>query len=96
MVTGNYGVKLATRGSQENRVRGERSSHVDIVNTTTGLNSRNYFRSLLNSKESAFGAVGIQSCDRQTRSLNTPSLQFAVGEVNDFYNQISFHHSDCF
>src|SRR5687767_9076280 len=72
MITGDNCIKFASRRTQKYCISRERSAHIDIIHAMASLDSRNYLRRFLDTKETSFGAVWIQRSYRQARSFDTP------------------------
>src|SRR5688572_3299127 len=66
---------------------------IDVV-APTRINRRHNLRRFFHAEESAFSAVRVEGRDGDTRLLNSPTLQFAVRQIDSAHNAIAFDESD--
>ena len=74
VITSDDAVKLSARRPEKNRIRRNRSLHIQIIDTVTRLNCRNHLGRFFDAKQSALGAVGVQGRQGKPGPFNTPSV----------------------
>src|SRR6478672_10459142 len=68
--------------------------NIDIVHATSRFNSRGYLRSFFHSKQSALGAVRIESSHCKSRTFHAPTLQLTVCQIDHPHETITLNHAD--
>src|SRR5689334_3236392 len=96
VITSDHRVELAASSPQENSISRERPVYIYIIKTARGLDGRHDLRRFLHAKQATFSSVRIQRRDRNTRTLDAPTLKLTMRETDHFYEAIAFHESNRF
>src|SRR5678816_313686 len=95
VITGNNRIEFTPRRSKKNSVGGIGTMNIDVVHLAARFDRRHYLGSLFDAEKTAFGTMRIQGCDCESRSLDSPTLQLTMGEIDYLNEPISFNHPDC-
>src|SRR5687767_9487704 len=94
VITRDDGVELAARGAQKHGISRKRSLYIDFFEPAARLYRRHNLRRLFHSKQAAFRSVWIERCDCESRALDSPTLKFTIGEIDDLHHAILFYHAN--
>src|SRR5437660_6102556 len=89
MITRHYGIELAARSAQKYRVGRERPADIDSIRDRAILYRGRDLRGFLNPEQPTFSSVWIQSRNCDARVLDSPVLQFVMGQADGFFEPLA-------
>src|SRR5215831_1672630 len=84
MITRHDGIELAARRAQKYGVGRKRPRNIDSIGDRALLDRGHDFSGFFNAEQPAFSSVWIQSCNCDPRVFDSPALQLAMGQADDF------------